>query len=114
MCRSPRHFSRYVDSARFCLRSSTTKLNQRLDALIDNNDIENLGVICQVLYTDDSALDVLSLHMCLDNVIDHTASQYRFDLNQTVDPQTAVAHIGHIVMYIQTAVVRFKVRSLAV
>jgi mediator of RNA polymerase II transcription subunit 5 len=55
------------------------------------------------------ALDMIALHLRLDELIDRTATGPHFDLNAVGDPQTAVSHIGNIILFIQTVILRFNV-----
>ncbi|KAF8585572.1 hypothetical protein K439DRAFT_1409940 [Ramaria rubella] len=80
----------------------------------DMADVESLGRLCKVLSEHDYALDVLSLHRPLHDVIAHAlACVEDYDLTTVgrCDPQTAVSHLGEVVLFLQSVLARYKISS---
>lgn len=86
--------------------------------------------MCKILSTYDHALEVLSLHVKMRDLLAHalaivedydcetvgrpaSLSNLSNALNYaTGDPQAAVSHFGNIVLFLQTAITKFNVSRL--
>ncbi|KIJ40133.1 hypothetical protein M422DRAFT_780814 [Sphaerobolus stellatus SS14] len=75
-------------------------------------DVESLGRICKALTDHEQALDIMSLHAPLHDMVAHAlACLEDYDLTTVGDPQTAVSHIGEVVLFLQSVLARFKITS---
>lgn len=90
-------------------------------------DVEALSHLCKILYMYDFALDITALHARISDLVFHALSLLDEYDCETVgslffrqnrlrnihirpgDPQTAVSHLGDIVLFAQCAIARFHV-----
>ncbi|KAJ6503472.1 hypothetical protein C8R47DRAFT_1250472 [Mycena vitilis] len=75
-------------------------------------DTESLSHWCRLFYLCDAALDMISLHSKMSDLI-FLALQFlqEADCETVGDPQTAVSHIGDVVLFVQTTLTRFHLGS---
>jgi len=101
---------------------------QRFTQFATSLDTDDLSHLCKILYTSDFALDILALHIKLTELVFRALGfleEYDcgtvggFPCNtgkgkeiyqSSGDPQTAVSHLGDIVLLVQYTIVRFRVR----
>ena len=73
-------------------------------------DVEALSYLCKALYGSEETLDVVSLHVGVLDILRHAlAFVENYDCETVGDPQTAVAHFGDVVLFIQFTLARFNV-----
>ncbi|KAF9056240.1 hypothetical protein BJ165DRAFT_1522179 [Panaeolus papilionaceus] len=72
-------------------------------------DAEGFGHLCKILYTYERALDIVSLHVSVINLV-HRALVFLedYDCETVGDPQTAVRNLGDVVLFVQYTIGRFK------
>ncbi|KAH7915833.1 mediator complex subunit Med5-domain-containing protein [Hygrophoropsis aurantiaca] len=76
-------------------------------------DVEVLSHITKILYSHDIALDIVSLHVKVsDLVFDALEFLSEYDCDTVGDPQTAVSHLGDIVFFVQLMLNRFQISAL--
>ncbi|KAJ3568067.1 hypothetical protein NP233_g5948 [Leucocoprinus birnbaumii] len=72
-------------------------------------DTDDLSHLCKILYTSDHALDILALHVKLTEVVFRALKFLEeYDCSTVGDPQTAVSHLGDVVLLVQYTIVRFR------
>lgn len=76
-----------------------------------SDEIESLSQLCKALYTHDQALDVISLHVPITDLVYAMTSLERLDLETLGDPQTAVSYLGDAVLFLQTTLARYNVTA---
>ncbi|GAW08006.1 rna polymerase ii mediator complex subunit [Lentinula edodes] len=77
-------------------------VKQRFADATSQLDIEAMGHICKLLYHD-QALDALSLHIKTSELVAYALQFFELYTCETVgDPQTALSHIGDVVMFLQS------------
>ncbi|KAF8503938.1 mediator complex subunit Med5-domain-containing protein [Hysterangium stoloniferum] len=75
-------------------------------------DIETLGRLCKILSEHEHTLEIIALHAPLHEMIAHAlACLEDYDLIIVGDPQTAVTHIGEVVLFLQSVLARFRITS---
>ncbi|KAF5355994.1 hypothetical protein D9756_003825 [Leucocoprinus leucothites] len=75
-------------------------------------DTDDLSHLCKILYTSDYALDILALHVKLTEVVFRGLKFLEeFDCGAVGDPQTAVSHLGDVVLLVQYVIIRFRLNS---
>ncbi|KAI6162252.1 mediator complex subunit Med5-domain-containing protein [Pisolithus thermaeus] len=75
-------------------------------------DLEILSHLMKILYTYDFALDILSLHLKISDVLFdaiHLLTDY--DCETVGDPQTASSHLGNIVLFVQVVLTKFRISA---
>ena len=99
---------------------------KRFDTASSSFDVDTLGHISRVLAANETALDLVSLHVELSALISGAVAvveEYDFEVggmfwslllcvsNHGIlgDPQSAVSNLGDIVLFVQLATARFKV-----
>lgn len=87
-------------------------MTQRIRAFSETFDVEPLSRFSLALMNHPMALDIMAMHVRLDVLIDRVATGPQFDLNAVGDPQTTVSHVGNIILFVQSTIIRFKVRFL--
>ncbi|KAJ3813742.1 mediator complex subunit Med5-domain-containing protein [Lentinula aff. lateritia] len=86
-------------------------VKQRFADATSQLDIEAMGHICKLLYHD-QALDALSLHIKTSELVAYALQFFELYTCETVgDPQTALSHIGDVVMFLQSVLARFNFQS---
>ncbi|KAL9716176.1 hypothetical protein Ac2012v2_000621 [Leucoagaricus gongylophorus] len=75
-------------------------------------DTDDLSHLCRILYTSDYALDILALHIKLTELV-FRALRFleEYDCGTVGDPQTAVSHLGDVVLLVQYTVIRFRLST---
>ncbi|KAL4071001.1 mediator complex subunit Med5-domain-containing protein [Scleroderma citrinum] len=80
-----------------------------------SGDLEVLSHLMKILYSHDFALDVLSLHLKISDVLfDAVQLLTEYDCETVGDPQTAVSHLGNIVLFVQMLLTKFRISSSTV
>ncbi|KAF8078549.1 mediator complex subunit Med5-domain-containing protein [Lyophyllum atratum] len=81
---------------------------RRFTTLSMSFDVDALSHLCKVLYTYEAALDIMALHMKISDLIFRSLSFLdQYDCETVGDPQTAVSHLGDVVLFVQYATSRF-------
>ncbi|EIN14214.1 hypothetical protein PUNSTDRAFT_123850, partial [Punctularia strigosozonata HHB-11173 SS5] len=115
---SPEEVLRTVD--RMCTEHSSqaafsSVVAKRFASLATAFDVESLGHLSRVLCSRSHALDILSLHMNVTDLIAHGIFVLeKFDFATVGDPQTAVGQLGEVVLLLQSMLVQFKISSPAI
>ncbi|KAK2461858.1 hypothetical protein APHAL10511_006321 [Amanita phalloides] len=82
--------------------------HKRFTSLASMFDVEALSHLCRILYTYDFALDIVSLHVKISDLVYYALLLLdEYDCETVGDPQTAVSHLGDIVLFAQCAIARF-------
>ncbi|KIM67250.1 hypothetical protein SCLCIDRAFT_109053 [Scleroderma citrinum Foug A] len=77
-----------------------------------SGDLEVLSHLMKTLYSCDFALDILSLHLKIPDVLfDAVQLLTEYDCETVGDPQTAVSHLGNIVLFVQMLLTKFRISS---
>ncbi|KAF9453745.1 hypothetical protein P691DRAFT_693777 [Macrolepiota fuliginosa MF-IS2] len=78
-------------------------------------DADDLSHLCKILNTSDHALDILSFHVKLTEVV-FRALRFleEYDCETVGDPQTAVSHLGDVVLLVQYIVVRYRLNPSSI
>jgi hypothetical protein len=76
-----------------------------------SHDWEQLSQLVQLLLSNDLVLDILALHLRLDDLMQSLAIWDQVDLEVVGDPQTTVSQVGHIVLFVSSTIARYKVRD---
>ncbi|KAF8349998.1 hypothetical protein F5887DRAFT_1059221 [Amanita rubescens] len=88
-------------------------VHKRFTSLAAIFDVEALSHLCKILYTYDFALDITALHARISDLVFHALSLLdEYDCETVGDPQTAVSHLGDIVLFAQCAIARFHLNNL--
>ncbi|KAI0704950.1 hypothetical protein BC835DRAFT_1261628 [Cytidiella melzeri] len=73
-----------------------------------SSDLESLGHLSKLLYTHEHALEILSMHARLFDLVAHALAIIEdYDCESVGDPQSAVTHIGDVVLFLQTTLGRY-------
>lgn len=100
---------------------------QRFTSLSQPSDVESLGYICKILSRCEPLIDVVSVHVSLRELLASALAyveDYDCDtvgrqthlhtstISHTIkgDPQTAVIHLGEVVLFLQEIIYRHNVR----
>lgn len=85
---------------------------RRFTSLSTTFDVDSLSHLCKMLYTYEAALDILALHMKISDLIFRSLSFLnQYDCETVGDPQTAVSHLGDVVLFVQYATSRFHLET---
>ncbi|CCM05148.1 uncharacterized protein FIBRA_07357 [Fibroporia radiculosa] len=72
-------------------------------------ELDSLSQMSRVLTRCEPALDIIALHVNIPNLITHVLAFVEdYDCETVGDPQTAVSHLGDVVLFVQEAVARFN------
>ncbi|KZT30460.1 hypothetical protein NEOLEDRAFT_1126012 [Neolentinus lepideus HHB14362 ss-1] len=75
-------------------------------------ETEGLSHLCKVLYTHPIALDLVSLHCKMSDMVAHALVLFEdYDCETVGDPQTAVSHLGDVVLFLHSAVAQFQING---
>ncbi|KAJ7706096.1 mediator complex subunit Med5-domain-containing protein [Mycena rosella] len=75
-------------------------------------DTETLSHMCRIFYLCDAALDMISLHSRVSDLIFQALLFLEESDCETVgDPQTAVSHLGDVVLFVQSTLTRFHLET---
>ncbi|KAI0721268.1 hypothetical protein C8T65DRAFT_228522 [Cerioporus squamosus] len=78
-----------------------------------NMDAESLGLVCKMLCTHEMALDMLSLHAKITDLVAYALAFIEdYDCETVGDPQTAVSHLGDVVLFAEATIARLNLGSL--
>ncbi|KAI1793915.1 mediator complex subunit Med5-domain-containing protein [Ganoderma leucocontextum] len=87
---------------------------KRFTTSTKNLDAESLGLVCKVLSKHEMALDMLSLHAKISDLVAHALAFIEdYECETVGDPQSAVSHLGDVVLFIETTIARFNLASLS-
>ncbi|KIK93655.1 hypothetical protein PAXRUDRAFT_144629 [Paxillus rubicundulus Ve08.2h10] len=87
-------------------------VRKRFTSHSKSGDLEVLSHLTKILYTHDFALDILSLHLKItDLVFEALELLCEYDCETVGDPQTAVSHLGDIVLFVQMVLSKFEATS---
>ncbi|TDL28703.1 hypothetical protein BD410DRAFT_893659 [Rickenella mellea] len=79
---------------------------------VQAGDIEGLSHLCKIMYLHETAIDIVSLYVRISTIVAHTlAFVADFDCELVGDPQTAVSHLGDVVMFLQGTLIRFHLTN---
>lgn len=85
-------------------------VRKRFDTASSSFDVETLGHISRVLAANETALDLVSLHVELSALVSGAlAVVEEYDFEVVGDPQSAVGNLGDIVLFVQLVTARFKI-----
>ncbi|KAH8988871.1 hypothetical protein EDB92DRAFT_2089586 [Lactarius akahatsu] len=85
-------------------------VRKRFDTASSSFDVDTLGHISRVLAANETALDLVSLHVELSALVSGAlAVVEEYDFEVVGDPQSAVGNLGDIVLFVQLATARFKI-----
>ncbi|KAF5377593.1 hypothetical protein D9615_005338 [Tricholomella constricta] len=85
---------------------------KRFTSLSATFDVDALSHLCKVLYTYDAALDIMALHVKISDLISSALSFLdQYDCETVGDPQTAVSHLGDVVLFVQYTTSRFQLET---
>jgi len=80
-------------------------IHKRFTSLVILQDVESLSHLSKILYTGDGILDIISLHVRIsDFVASGLAFLEDYDCETVGDPQTALVHLGDVVLFLQWVV----------
>ncbi|KAI6047573.1 mediator complex subunit Med5-domain-containing protein [Pisolithus marmoratus] len=92
-----------------------TAVRRCLTAHFRTGDLEILSHLMKILYTHDFALDILSLHLKISDVLfDAVHLLTDYDCETVGDPQTASSHLGNIVLFVQVVLTKFRISTSTV
>ncbi|KAG5648052.1 hypothetical protein DXG03_007087 [Asterophora parasitica] len=81
---------------------------KRFTSLSAAFDVDALSHLCKVLYTYDAALDIMALHVKISDLISCALLFLdQYDCETVGDPQTAVSHLGDVVLFVQYTTSRY-------
>ncbi|KAG7450430.1 uncharacterized protein BT62DRAFT_978575 [Guyanagaster necrorhizus] len=82
---------------------------KRFILLSNSFDVEAPSRLCKALYLHHRILDIVSLHVKIDELLYQTVSLVdSYDCETIGDPQTAVSHLGDIVLFSQYTLAHFN------
>ncbi|KAH9837111.1 mediator complex subunit Med5-domain-containing protein [Rhodofomes roseus] len=82
-------------------------VHKRFTSLSQPSDVESLSHICKVLCRCEPAVDIISIHVCLRELLASALAFVEdYDCETVGDPQTAVSHLGDVVLFLQEMVAR--------
>ncbi|PFH54543.1 hypothetical protein AMATHDRAFT_135078 [Amanita thiersii Skay4041] len=85
---------------------------KRFSSLTSTYDIDGLSHLCKVLYTCEPALDIVALHVRISDIVFHALVLLdEYDCETVGDPQTAISHLGDIVLFVQYLIARFRLAN---
>ncbi|KDR85067.1 hypothetical protein GALMADRAFT_218149 [Galerina marginata CBS 339.88] len=82
---------------------------KRFSGLATTLDVDAFGQLCKILHTYEHALDIVSLHEPIKDLIFYSLVFLEdYDCETVGDPQTAVSHLGDVFLFLQYTITRFK------
>ncbi|EAU93047.2 hypothetical protein CC1G_06767 [Coprinopsis cinerea okayama7 len=82
---------------------------KRFELSSTGGDVEPFGRLCQLLYTHRFALDLVSLHVKVSDLVFYALSFLEaYDCESVGDPQTGVSQVGNVVLFLQYTIIRFQ------
>ncbi|TFY71923.1 hypothetical protein EVG20_g1077 [Dentipellis fragilis] len=86
-------------------------IRKRFALLTTNYDIEGIGHLAKALYTNYDILDLLSLHIKIPELVAQALAFFEsYDCESVGDPQTAVSHLGDVLLFIQLVAARYDLQ----
>ncbi|KAG9314425.1 hypothetical protein JVU11DRAFT_5222 [Chiua virens] len=87
-------------------------VHKRFTSHSKSGNLEVLSHLTKILYAHDFALDILSLHLKItDLVFEALELLHEYDCETIGDPQTAVSHLGDVVLFIQMVLTKFQISA---
>ncbi|KZT72740.1 hypothetical protein DAEQUDRAFT_743398 [Daedalea quercina L-15889] len=85
-------------------------VHKRFTSLSQPSDVESLSHICKVMCRCEPAVDIVSIHVSLRELLSSALAFVEgYDCETVGDPQTAVSHLGEVVLFLQEMVARHNV-----
>ncbi|KAJ7169957.1 hypothetical protein C8R46DRAFT_949420 [Mycena filopes] len=85
---------------------------RRFKTSVTSLDTETLSHMCRIFYLCDAALDMISLHSRISDLVFQALLVLQESDCETVgDPQTAVGHLGDVVLFLQSTLARFHLEK---
>ncbi|KAI0673502.1 mediator complex subunit Med5-domain-containing protein [Trametes maxima] len=85
---------------------------KRFTSSTKNTDTETLSLVCKMLCKHEMALDMLSLHAKITDLVAHALAFVEdYDCETVGDPQTAVTHLGDVVLFVEATIARFNLAT---
>ncbi|KAI9060164.1 hypothetical protein FKP32DRAFT_1633045 [Trametes sanguinea] len=85
---------------------------KRFTSSTKNVDTETLSLVCKMLCKHEMALDMLSLHAKITDLVAHALAFVEdYDCETVGDPQTAVTHLGDVVLFVEATIARFNLAT---
>ncbi|TFK57207.1 hypothetical protein OE88DRAFT_1671027 [Heliocybe sulcata] len=85
---------------------------RRFRSCATSSETEGLSHLCKFLYTHPITLDLVSLHCNMSDMVAHASMLFEdYDCETVGDPQTAVSHLGDVVLFLHSAVAQFRVNG---
>ncbi|KAJ8456924.1 hypothetical protein ONZ45_g18524 [Pleurotus djamor] len=83
--------------------------DQAMRLTASSPEVEMISHLCKLLLVNDNVLDIVSLHEPVSHLV-YTALRFidTYDFETVGDPQTAVAHLGDIVLFAQYTMAKFN------
>ncbi|KAJ7254033.1 hypothetical protein B0H12DRAFT_1115644, partial [Mycena haematopus] len=79
---------------------------------LDSETLETLSFWSRIFYLCDATLDILALHCKISDLLFHALLfLQQADCETVGDPQSAVSHIGDVVLFVQTTLTRFHLET---
>ncbi|KZW00618.1 hypothetical protein EXIGLDRAFT_132482 [Exidia glandulosa HHB12029] len=99
----------------FAVHASLSEvLQKRFISLASTQDVEPLSHMCKVLSRHDVTVDILSLHVPLNDILGHGLHfVHNFTCEGVGDPQTAVSQFGVVVQFMQLTLTRLQLASFS-
>ncbi|ETW87289.1 hypothetical protein HETIRDRAFT_307456, partial [Heterobasidion irregulare TC 32-1] len=87
-------------------------VRKRFTALATSGDVESLGYLAKILYMNEAALDLVSLHVKISELTAHALVLLEdYDCETVGDPGTAVSHLGDVVIFLQWTLARYNLST---
>ncbi|KAL1951638.1 hypothetical protein VTO73DRAFT_787 [Trametes versicolor] len=92
-----------------CHSAFAEVVEKRFTSSTKNVDTETLSLVCKMLCQHEMALDMLSLHTKISDLVAHALAFVEdYDCETVGDPQTAVTHLGDVVLFVEATIARFN------
>ncbi|PPQ64382.1 hypothetical protein CVT26_002089 [Gymnopilus dilepis] len=92
-----------------CHKTFANFVLNRFSVLSSSHDVDAFGPLCKILHNFECALDIVSLHESVADLIFYALAFLEdYDCETVGDPQTAVGHVGDVFLFLQYAIIRFK------
>ncbi|KAI0788572.1 mediator complex subunit Med5-domain-containing protein [Abortiporus biennis] len=95
-----------------CHNACAEVIRKRFISAATSLDVEALSEICKMLYLHPHAIDIVALHVKLSDLLASALAIVEdYDCETVGDPQTAVSHLGDIVLFLELTFARFNLSS---
>ncbi|KAH9847349.1 mediator complex subunit Med5-domain-containing protein [Lenzites betulinus] len=95
-----------------CHAAFAEVVEKRFTSSTKNVDTETLSLVCKMLCQHEMALDMLSLHAKISDLVAHALAFVEdYDCETVGDPQTAVTHLGDVVLFVEATIARFNLST---